>query len=221
VQASELVDQIDALLARGRVSPGSAPPSTAFSRMSDGDVLALTAAWGAAIERLAPPGSHYRQVLDFFRSKYHPGNHAGAAYLVGILNAFRADLSAGYLRSTEELIHADVFGDFLEMARELLDKGYKDAAAVIVGSVLEEHLRQLAAKHGVGLAAPGGTPKKADTLNAELEKAGAYNMLEQKQVTAWLGLRNDAAHGHYDRYDHRQVGSMQSGVHDFLIRHSA
>ena len=40
-------------------------------------------------------------------------------------------------------------------------------------------------------------------------------------VTAWLALRNDAAHGNYDEYDHKQVAALIQGVRDFMVRHSA
>ena len=40
-------------------------------------------------------------------------------------------------------MHAELFADFLEMADYLLSEGYKDPAAVLGGSMLEEHLRQL------------------------------------------------------------------------------
>lgn len=106
------------------------------------------------------------------------------------------------------------------MADELLAKRYKDAAAVIVGSVLEEHLRKLAAAFGVP-AAVGNARKKADTINADLAKAGAYNKLEQKNVTAWLGLRNDAAHGDYGSYDQAQVAIFVTSVREFITRHPA
>jgi hypothetical protein len=67
----------------------------------------------------------------------------------------------------------------------------------------------------------GGRPKKADTLNAELAKAETYNKLEQKQVTAWLGLRNHAAHGEYDEYDHAQVAGLVRDLRGFMVRHPA
>ena len=41
------------------------------------------------------------------------------------------------MQSREELIHASVFADFLQMADYLVDSGYKDAGAVIAGSTLE------------------------------------------------------------------------------------
>jgi hypothetical protein len=55
----------------------------------------------------------------------------------------------------------------------------------------------------------------------ELTAAGAYNGLEQKSGTAWLDLRNKAAHGHYDDYDHQQVAALIRDVREFLIRNPA
>ncbi len=37
-------------------------------------------------------------------------------------------------------------------------------------------------------------------INQDLQKAGAYQLNDQKMITAWLGLRNDAAHGDYGKY---------------------
>jgi hypothetical protein len=42
--------------------------------------------------------------------------------------------------------------------------------------------------------------------------------LDQKQVTAWLGLRNDAAHARYDNYTEHQVKDMLSGITNFMVR---
>jgi hypothetical protein len=63
--------------------------------------------------------------------------------LQGVLRALRADYEAGRLQSFQELVHADLFSDFLEMAEYFLQEGYKDPAAVIAGGVLEQHLRKL------------------------------------------------------------------------------
>ena len=55
-------------------------------------------------------------------------------------------------------------------------------------------------------------------LNAELARAGVFGKLEQKMVTAWLDLRNKAAHGHYVHYTETQVQLMHQGVLDFTTR---
>lgn len=63
-----------------------------------------------------------------------------------------------------------------------------------------------------------GTPKKADALNSELAAAETYNKLQQKSVTAWLGLRNSAAHGKYTDYGDAHVAALIRDVREFLIR---
>ena len=85
------------------------------------------------------------------------------------------------------------------MSTYLLEEGYKDPSAVLTGSVLEEHIRKLCEKNNISIF-QGIKPIKADALNAELVKANIYSKLDQKNVTAWLDLRNKAAHGKYNEY---------------------
>lgn len=145
---------------------------------------------------------------------------ANAVTVVGILEALKEELERGYVRTLREVAHAELFSDFVEMAEHLLLAKYKDAAAVIIGSVLEEHLRQLSLKNGLDITVPDkggvGRPKKASQMNDDLCKAGVYLLTQQKQVTAWLGVRNDAAHGNYLAYTDEQVRLMIQGVISFL-----
>ena len=60
--------------------------------------------------------------------------------------------------------------------------------------------------------------KKADRLNSELASREIYNKLDLKNVTAWLDLRNKAAHSKYDDYSIDQVRIMYSGVSEFISR---
>jgi hypothetical protein len=169
----------------------------------------------AAIVRLSPPGGEYVRRASG-SGQERPTREA--TRLVGILLALRSDLEAGYTQTFTELVHAEVFSDFLVEADTLQRAGHKDAAAVIAGSVLEEHLRKLASKAGVPVGKPDGSAKKAETLNSELTTAGTYNQIQQKAVTALLGIRNSAAHGKYDEYGHEQVGAMIRDVREFVIR---
>ncbi len=141
----------------------------------------------------------------------------------GILSSVKQEIEGGWLFTVKGLISAEIFSDFLEMAQYLLGEGYKDAAAVMIGSVLEEHLRQLCTKNSIPVEViKDGKPvaKKADMLNAELAAESVYNKLDQKNVTAWLDLRNKAAHGKYDEYSKEQVALMNQGVTEFMSRNS-
>lgn len=177
----------------------------------------------AAIIRWAGRETTYSEDLErVLSSKDFPGNKL--IELIGIVNGLCADIKAGFLENATELIHADLFSDFLDMADHLLEEGYKDPAAVVAGSSLESHLRQLCDKAGIvttQIVSGKTRPKKADALNAELLGTGIYEKLDQKNVTAWLDLRNKAAHGEYGIYSNEQVKLLISGVRDFITRNPA
>lgn len=174
----------------------------------------------ATIERAAPVGSVYRLQAEAAYRQYGRDNGYVITVLTGVLRALRADYVADRMQSVSELIHADMFSDFLEMASYLQVEGYKDAAAVIAGSVLEGHLRSLCQKSGIEVGA-NGKPKKADALNNELAAADIYSKLDQKNITAWLGLRNHAAHGQYAEYTKEQVALLLQALGDFISRYPA
>lgn len=173
----------------------------------------------AAVDRAAPRGTAYERRAEMVLND-DSNDSTKLKGLIGVLRAMRADYVGGFMQQVEELIHAGLFDDFLDMANELLAKGYKDAAAVIGGSVLEEHLRKLANRARVPTV-DGGKPIKTDRLNADLLKASVYNLLEQKNMTAWLDLRNKAAHGEYAAYDDAHVNLTLQSIRSFVARHPA
>jgi uncharacterized protein (DUF2164 family) len=210
-----IITQIDDILARYQLNPSNSLSPESLSTMVN--ILF------SAIQRLAPPGSVYARNIKNYENylKGSQGLYLAVEPLRGILRALRHDYVSGYLESVVELVHADVFSDFLDMADYLAQQGYKDAAAVIAGSVLEEHLRKLCAKNSIDVLKPDGSPKKADALNSELAAASVYAKIDQKNVTHLLGIRNDAAHGNYSAYTQEQVNLMIQSVRDFASRYPA
>lgn len=173
----------------------------------------------SAIERLTVPNSIHRRQLQLYRD--NRTTSFKLAEFVGVAQALRDDLRAGWIESLSEQVHAETHGDYLEMADGLLSSGHKDAAAVIAGTALEVHVRALCVKHGVDTADSSGAVKKATSMNAELKKAGVYATLQEKQVTAWMDLRNQAAHGNYGRYELNEVRLLIEGVRGFMIKYPA
>ena len=193
------------------------------SEVPDGELEGMVALATHALTSLAPPGTVFRQRADEInREAVHLAYRLEV--LTGILQALQIAYLQGLLRSVQELIHAEVFDDFLDMASYLRHEGYKDAAAVIAGGVIEEQLRKQCQRHGIPttIATPkGNEPKKASLMNDELAKAGVYSKLEQKNVTAWLDLRNMAAHARYTEYDEKHVEYLIAGLKQFVVRYPA
>ena len=84
-----------------------------------------------------------------------------------------------------------------------------------MGAVLEDTLRKLCANNGISV--PEKT--KIDRLNAELAKAGVYNKLVQKRITALADIRNNADHGHFDEFTEDDVEDMVKWVRKFTADH--
>jgi hypothetical protein len=133
--------------------------------------------------------------------------------LKAIFLAAKEDYQGGYLRTTRSLIQAEVFDSELEQASSLLKAGYKSpAAAVVAGVVLETTLRELCDQHNL----PHG---KLDKMNSDLTKAGVYNKLQQKRITALADIRNSAAHGKKDDFSQEDVVDMIRDVERFVATH--
>ncbi|MFT7043642.1 MAG: hypothetical protein ACJAW7_002404 [Candidatus Azotimanducaceae bacterium] len=213
------IAQLEEIVSEYRNALGRSQHDDASDVLSAADVSELITRGLSAIERASGTSSTYMErARTILQTK---GNDWGyLPQVIGVTNSLKHDISSGYLKSFEELIHGDIFSDYLEMAEHLCATGYKDAAAVIAGSTLEAHIKKLCTKFSVALE-NDGRPKKADTLNADLVKAGAYSKLDQKGVTFWLGLRNDAAHGDYNNYTKEQIELLIQNVRNFIVRHAA
>lgn len=152
---------------------------------------------------------HYREFtraeeINAYESSSDPFKRMKAVFIAAM-----DDYKGGYLTSIKNLIQADVFDSELEQASELLANGYMLAAAVIAGVVLETSLRDLCDEEGIVT----GT---LDKMNADLAKAGIYNKLQQKRITALADIRNSAAHGKPEEFTESDVENMIRDIEQFL-----
>ncbi len=215
IQLNKIMEEYQSLRSRSQYDD--------LSDLPDNEIIRLTTRSRASIERISGKNSAYfRQSEEIISSGGFPGYIC--TQIIGVVDSLKIDVESDFLKSHEELIHGELFSDFIEMARHLSSEGYKDPAAVIAGSTLESHLKNLCIKFSIETTFEKDgkdISKKADKLNSELVKEGAYLKLDQKNITAWLDLRNKAAHGHYTEYSKEQVNLLIDSISDFIARHPA
>jgi len=158
---------------------------------------------------------HYRELRRIAEGKGTSLNSYYYRDCFGILQAAMRDFSRGLLFEVRNLVAAELFVDFLEQAEHLVQNGFHVPAASLAGAVLEDGLRKLSAK--ANLEVPEKT--KIDRLNADLARAGVYSKLVQKNITAYADIRNNADHGHFDKFTSSDVESMVAWVGRFLTEH--
>lgn len=217
MQVKQITTQIDTLLQELDRALRASPHEDLSGGLPDHELSEIKTRFKAAIERLAPKGSAY---ITEAREQEGWDGRLIIRY-GGILRALKRDYESGYIQTVEELIHGAVFDDFLEMAMELLTKGYKDPAAVIAGTVLEEHIRKLANRNGISLIDAKGRPNKFEFLSTELVKVQQISEPQRKILAGWYGQRNEAAHGRYENVIEGEVGRMIEGIRDFMVRFPA
>ncbi|MDP2948074.1 MAG: DUF4145 domain-containing protein [Chloroflexota bacterium] len=178
----------------------------------------LTSARNLLQNVLGKDSVHFEAFNELTEDVDYPGDlQERVDDFLGVIYAARDDIAGGFIFTRDLLVSAANFGDILGQAEHLLSAGYKDAAAVLTGAVLESSLRKLCDKRGLAY-----TPKETtEPLNVKLAKDGAYQPMTQKMITTWGDLRNNAAHGHFDRYteaDVRQMHQWVSGLVEQQLR---
>lgn len=189
--------------------------------LEDYDARRVATRARAAIRRYAPPGSPYEEDAVAIADWDGAADAWKADQFTAIVHALRDDYAAGGLTEVEEIVHADLFDDFLDMANELLHKGFIGSAAVLAGTVLEEHLRKLAGKHGIASNDGNQRPRSVETLGVDLRKAAVISEVQRKSVTAWYAQRTEGAHGRAENLAIGDLERMIDGLRDFVARYPA
>lgn len=126
-----------------------------------------------------------------------------------------ADLAtAGVLRQPLQLqMKVAAATDLMEQAGQLLEEKQVHPAApvMLAGAALESFLRGLCDLQGVTPAQRG-----ISGLGNALRAADAIDGQEIKDITAWAGLRNHAAHGEFDAIAIERAQIMVDGVNLFM-----
>lgn len=145
-----------------------------------------------------------------------------ANVIVSVLEAFVSHLESGLLSavSPERRGQLDVMSDLLRQAAHLLDDHsiHPAAPAMIIGASLEEFLRTWVEAENLPLGARSPTLSNLSHVLREAELIGKQDV---KDIESWAGLRNHAAHGHWDQVqDRNRIALMLDGVNLFLRQHT-
>lgn len=131
----------------------------------------------------------------------------------GIIQSILTDYEKGTLYKFDFLISGNIFDSILEQATELNENNFKDAAAVMVRTVVESSLKKLAISNEIN---PKNT---AANLNTKLKDKNIYDKVQHSEIQSWLHLGNYAAHGEFDKYDKSKISKLIDDVKIFITEH--
>lgn len=170
------------------------------------------------LKRYAGPKS------SFFQMAQGCGGSPGYAKesLTSVLRSFITHIEAGLAEgiSPERKAQLDVVSDLLSQAHQLLENKsvHQAAPAVLIGATLEEFLRTWIEAEGLSI---GDKKPGIDSYCKTLREAELIDKQDIKDITAWAGIRNHAAHGEWEFVaDKQRIYLMLEGVNLFMRKNT-
>lgn len=159
---------------------------------------------------------------SFFEIAEKAGGTGIQKHLATTMESYISFVKAGLYSeiSPERKAQLDVVSDFLEQAQTLLEnnKVHPAAPAVLIGATLEEFLRNWVEAEDINI---GDKKPSLDTYCKILRESELLSKQDVKDITAWAGIRNHAAHGEWEHLaDRNRVRLMLEGVNLFLRKYS-
>lgn len=151
----------------------------------------------------------------FSSSAKHEASHA-LQQLAEILELWKAFVADGMAHSLPFPVQARIEAatDLMEQVQQLLDDTKVHAAApvVLAGAALEEFLRSKVHETGVPVSGKPGINSYAGALRID-DHLSAQDV---KDITAWAGQRNEAAHGEFEKLSRQRAQLMVDGINLFM-----
>lgn len=142
-------------------------------------------------------------------------------YLDNIITSFVRSVEHNIISkvSFERKIKIGVVNDYLVQAEQLLEQEefHPAIATVLIGASLEEFLRNWVMEENIDY----GTKATIDSYAKALRTKNLITKQDHKDITAWTGYRNHAAHGHWDLADNREkIRMILAGISLFIKQYS-
>lgn len=142
-----------------------------------------------------------------------------AVTLYGLTRSLRHDVDKGWLVTFDEMTTAKVLGSLLDLAGHLLRQALAEPAAVVLASVLETRLCQLAGKYDIPITARVANNRidlrPLQQLNDDLARV-AYHQDDHYAVSGWLLLHQRAIRRDPGRFDRVQLTELVQQLRSFI-----
>lgn len=210
-QASALIRQGDKVLETETATSSNSNPLVSEPKFHEFRISALS-----YLSRVFGNHSTY---YESFKTEVTHATASRTRRGLAIIKAGQKDIEGDWLETTRGAFTKDILSDMLKLAKAQVDLKNNVAAAIMMGSVLEELLRCLCLRAEIKLyndIQGKAIAKKGLQLTGEAYKKKVYERQENKQIIAWLELYADALEGKGEAVTPGKVSQMLTGMQSFL-----
>lgn len=173
--------------------------------------------WATSAESLikAACGMDSPYYESFIRARERcTGYESQLRALAGIFRSAKEAFEGGYLFDVEREVSAEIFGDFVVLAKQALAEDNKDVAAVLAAAALEDALKRYAASNGLDV-----DDASMSKIISALKSKGLVSGAQKSLLTAMLRMRNHAMHAEWEKIEKPDVSGLVGFVEQFLLTH--
>jgi Domain of unknown function (DUF4145) len=150
---------------------------------------------------------NFKKVYDSFGSSRSEFERAK-----GIFRAAKSDFMGGYAFSVEASLSAEIFGDFIALAKQALSEGHKDVAAVLASAALEDTLKKFAALNGLTV-----DDQVMQSVVSALKAKGLVGGAQKSLLDTMPKIRDFAMHANWSKITSEDVSSVIGFTEQFLL----
>ncbi len=134
--------------------------------------------------------------------------------LIGLLKSIQFELDNGILKSLESQTRGEIFGDFISLAKELIDNNHKESSVVLACGALEECISKFVQMNNLELSQNGLT----ENINL-LKSKGLLKGTQSGVIQSYVKIRNKAFHADFDKIEIPEIYSLIAFVEQFVIKY--
>lgn len=180
---------------------------------TSGTINILEILYGADSEKLKAYILLYRDYVQNPKMQGMIGENSMRNATSGVLNSINSEVERGLVGNMELQVQGGIFGDFINLAKELLDES-KDVAAVLVSAALEDALKKFALKNDLEV----DDANMEQVINA-LKSEGLLKGTQASLAKGHKQLRKYAFHANWDKIDKVSVNSAIGFTEGFILEH--
>ncbi len=173
------------------------------------------AKWSTSAESLllAACGARSPYYTNFIKLRGNNSRHfPDVQSLGGIFFSAKEAFEKGYLFDVERDVSAEIFGDFVVLAKRVLTEKNKDVAAVLASAALEDTLKQHAKLNGLDV----DEKPMSEVINA-LKSKGLISGAQKSVLPAMQKVRNLAMHAEWKKLTEPEVSGIVAFVEQYLL----
>ena len=118
-QAKEIIDEYNLIKRQSQYNDISDLSEELLTRL-------ITKSKSFVVRVVGEKSEYYKDIISALTEK-RLGLGTNLKYVIGSITALKEDLENDYLKSYSELLHSEIFSDYIEISRHLLENGYKDS----------------------------------------------------------------------------------------------